>query len=61
MGNALKFTDEGEVTVRIELESTDSIDHVVHFTVSDTGVGIAPEKQKLIFDPFSQADTFDNT
>ena len=55
VGNAIKFTDEGEVTVTVQPEN--EVDGVLRFTVSDTGVGIPEEKLKLIFDPFSQADT----
>jgi signal transduction histidine kinase/ActR/RegA family two-component response regulator len=57
VGNALKFTDEGEVTLKVQLEAEDGKTCLLHFTVSDTGIGIAPERQKLIFDPFTQADT----
>jgi two-component system, sensor histidine kinase and response regulator len=57
VGNAIKFTIEGEVAVKVELEAEDGDNRRLHFIVSDTGVGIAPEKQKLIFDPFSQADS----
>jgi signal transduction histidine kinase/ActR/RegA family two-component response regulator len=56
IGNAIKFTDRGEVGLRIAVDSR-TIDGVrLHFVVADTGLGIAPEKQKLIFDAFSQAD-----
>ncbi|HMF75072.1 MAG TPA: response regulator, partial [Bryobacteraceae bacterium] len=56
VGNAIKFTDQGEVVVRIAEESR-SADHVVlHFTVRDTGVGVSPEKQSAIFEAFTQAD-----
>jgi signal transduction histidine kinase/DNA-binding response OmpR family regulator len=57
VGNAIKFTNEGEVALKAHVEAEDSKDHIVHFTVSDTGIGISPEKQKLIFEPFTQADT----
>jgi signal transduction histidine kinase/CheY-like chemotaxis protein/streptogramin lyase len=65
VGNALKFTAAGEIVVRAEAESRDaeagSRDEaaavVVHFSVRDTGIGIAPEKQRQIFEPFSQADS----
>ena len=57
-GNAIKFTDQGEVVLRVEAEpSGDSETLNLHFTVTDTGIGIAPEKQKVIFEPFTQADT----
>ena len=57
MGNAIKFTDQGEVALKVQLEAEAGDNRLLHFTVSDTGIGIPPEKQKLIFDPFSQADT----
>jgi signal transduction histidine kinase/CheY-like chemotaxis protein len=56
VGNAIKFTDAGEVALRVQVEAQDAEDRILHFTVSDTGVGIPTEKQKLIFEPFSQAD-----
>ena len=56
IGNAIKFTEQGEVGLRIAVESRTPAGLRLHFVVSDTGVGIAPEKQKLIFDAFSQAD-----
>src|SRR5262249_22734166 len=56
VGNAIKFSDSGEVVVRIQSESK-SADHVrLHFSVSDQGIGIPAEKQDLIFAPFVQAD-----
>jgi two-component system sensor histidine kinase/response regulator len=57
VGNAIKFTDQGEVVLRVEVESQDSDGVTLHYAVTDTGIGIPPEKQKLIFEPFSQADT----
>jgi two-component system sensor histidine kinase/response regulator len=57
VGNAVKFTDRGEVALRVELEIASPRDCVLHFTVADTGIGIPDEKRKLIFEPFSQADT----
>jgi signal transduction histidine kinase/DNA-binding response OmpR family regulator len=57
IGNAIKFTHEGEVALKVGVEAVDGADRLLHFKVSDTGIGIPTEKQKLIFDPFSQADT----
>jgi signal transduction histidine kinase/CheY-like chemotaxis protein len=57
VGNAIKFTDRGEVALRVEVETASTRDCVLHFTVADTGIGIPDEKRKLIFEPFSQADT----
>ena len=57
LGNAIKFTDEGEVSLKAQIETIGDGDRLVRFTVSDTGVGIPAEKLGLIFDPFSQADT----
>ena len=56
IGNAVKFTSEGEILlgVRKISESDDSV--TLHFSVKDTGIGIPPEKQKTIFEAFSQAD-----
>jgi signal transduction histidine kinase/DNA-binding response OmpR family regulator len=56
IGNAIKFTEQGEVALTIHVEAEEGDDRIVHFTVSDTGIGIPAEKQKLIFQPFSQAD-----
>ena len=57
VGNAIKFTDQGEVVLRVKVESQDEEGMALHYTISDTGIGIPVEKQKLIFEPFSQADT----
>jgi signal transduction histidine kinase/CheY-like chemotaxis protein len=55
-GNAIKFTDAGEVAVEIAIDRR-SEDHAeMHVRVRDTGIGVSEEKQKLIFDAFSQAD-----
>ena len=56
-GNAIKFTDHGEVVLRVEAEEIGPDSLNLHFTVTDTGIGIPKEKQKLIFEPFTQADT----
>jgi signal transduction histidine kinase/CheY-like chemotaxis protein/ligand-binding sensor domain-containing protein len=55
LGNAIKFTGDGEVTVRLRPETAaDGV--AIRFTVTDTGIGVPLEKQKLIFAPFEQAD-----
>jgi signal transduction histidine kinase/CheY-like chemotaxis protein len=56
VGNAIKFTDTGEVAVRLQVDAQEGRDRTLHFIVADTGIGIPSEKQELIFDPFSQAD-----
>jgi len=55
--NAIKFTERGEVNVRVERESEKKGRECLHFTVQDTGIGIAVESQTRIFDAFAQADT----
>ena len=56
ISNAIKFTDEGEILVNVELEE-DSEDHaLIRFTVSDTGIGIDEGRIEAIFEPFVQAD-----
>ena len=57
VGNAVKFTDEGEIAVRVELESQAQETVCLHITVRDTGIGIAPEVQQQIFAAFTQADS----
>jgi PAS domain S-box-containing protein len=57
VGNALKFTEKGEVKVSVQTEAGDPKGPNLHFTVSDTGIGIPPEKHSVIFRAFSQADS----
>ena len=56
VGNAVKFTNEGEVVVRATLDAQDEESVTVRFTIRDTGIGIPKEAQKKIFESFSQAD-----
>jgi signal transduction histidine kinase/DNA-binding response OmpR family regulator/HPt (histidine-containing phosphotransfer) domain-containing protein len=57
VGNAVKFTDQGEVVVHVERAAEESDAVWLHFAVSDTGIGIAPDKQSRIFESFTQADS----
>ncbi len=56
VGNAVKFTERGEIVIRVELQSSSATTVTLHFSVTDTGVGIADEAQRLLFQPFVQAD-----
>jgi signal transduction histidine kinase/DNA-binding response OmpR family regulator/integral membrane sensor domain MASE1 len=58
VGNAIKFTEKGEVTLQVGTETVPpgAKETVLRFEVKDTGPGISPEKQALIFAPFTQAD-----
>jgi two-component system, sensor histidine kinase and response regulator len=56
IGNAIKFTEKGGVSILVEQESREDSDACLHFVVKDTGVGITHEQQAKIFQPFSQAD-----
>jgi signal transduction histidine kinase/CheY-like chemotaxis protein len=56
IGNAIKFTDKGEVVLRVEQVKHDGDDVVIHFSVRDTGIGISTDKQAQIFEAFTQAD-----
>jgi PAS domain S-box-containing protein len=57
MGNAIKFTERGEVAVVVALDSAAGESLMLHFAVRDTGLGVPLEKQKLIFEAFSQVDS----
>ncbi|MFC5863273.1 response regulator [Acidicapsa dinghuensis] len=57
IGNAVKFTEKGEVAIKVHAELIEDRACTLHFTVSDTGIGIAAEKLDSIFESFSQADT----
>ncbi len=56
VGNAIKFTERGEVTVIVEATSQTADQVDLHFVVSDTGIGIPAARQAAIFEPFTQAD-----
>ncbi|HYL78831.1 MAG TPA: response regulator [Bryobacteraceae bacterium] len=55
-GNAIKFTERGEVALEVSLESRDDHQAVLKFSIHDTGIGIPPEKQTRIFEAFAQVD-----
>ena len=56
VGNAIKFTEQGEIVVDVSLETKHTNEVCLLFTVSDTGIGISEDRQRIIFDSFSQAD-----
>ncbi|MBP1910722.1 PAS domain S-box protein [Methanolobus bombayensis] len=55
-GNAVKFTDRGEISLRVSLESETESEMMLRFSVKDTGIGIPDNKIKVLFDKFSQVD-----
>jgi signal transduction histidine kinase/CheY-like chemotaxis protein len=57
VGNAIKFTEQGEVVLRVQVETRYDGDIQLRFSVADTGIGIPPDKQAVIFEAFSQADS----
>ncbi|MFZ0960875.1 MAG: response regulator [Terriglobia bacterium] len=56
VGNSIKFTDAGEVSLQVRVEANGADSATLRFAVADTGIGIPPEKRNLIFEAFSQAD-----
>jgi signal transduction histidine kinase/CheY-like chemotaxis protein len=56
LGNAVKFTQQGEVALRVSLQQESDTHATLHFAVSDTGIGIPPERVDSLFQPFSQLD-----
>ena len=57
VGNAIKFTEHGEIVVYADAEARAERTVTLHFRVEDSGIGIAPDKQQVIFEAFRQADT----
>jgi len=60
VGNSIKFTDKGEVSVEVSVQSSDADAVALHFAVADTGIGIPLEKRRIIFEAFAQADNSTN-
>jgi signal transduction histidine kinase/DNA-binding NarL/FixJ family response regulator len=56
VGNAIKFTERGEVALHVAVDNRTDDSVVLHFSVTDTGIGIEPEHQKRVFEAFQQAD-----
>jgi CheY-like chemotaxis protein/HPt (histidine-containing phosphotransfer) domain-containing protein len=56
VGNAVKFTSEGEVSLRVSMDAVNPGDVTLKFTVTDTGIGIPPDRLDLLFDAFTQVD-----
>ncbi|WP_417596618.1 response regulator [Oceanospirillum sp.] len=60
LGNAVKFTDKGDVVIRVMTELEANNELLIRFRISDNGIGIAKEKQSTLFTPFTQADSSQN-
>jgi two-component system sensor histidine kinase/response regulator len=58
VGNAIKFTEKGEVEVEVKTEKQTAADYLLHFSVRDTGIGIRPDLQRDIFKAFTQAESY---
>ena len=58
VGNAVKFTDEGEVCIKVELLKNGGSSVLLQFSVKDTGIGLTEEQINNLFQPFNQAETF---
>ncbi|MFO8000824.1 MAG: response regulator [Marinilabilia sp.] len=56
MGNAVKFTQEGEVVLKVDKEHQEGEEIRLHFAIEDSGIGIPPDRKEQIFDSFTQAD-----
>ena len=57
LGNAIKFTESGEVSLRVAPDADSSVPGTLRFTISDTGIGISGEKLSTVFERFTQADS----
>jgi len=57
IGNAIKFTSRGEVALHVSVEAATPVEAILHFSIRDTGVGIPLDRQKTIFEAFTQADS----
>jgi two-component system sensor histidine kinase/response regulator len=57
VGNAIKFTERGEVVVTVSASPRGDSEEELHFAILDTGIGISPEKQRTIFQAFTQVDS----
>jgi len=57
VGNAIKFTERGEITLRAFVDIYRQDHTLIHFSVADSGIGVLPSKLALLFDPFTQADS----
>ncbi len=57
VGNAIKFTDTGHVALEVSMSDDDQSEQSIHFDITDTGIGIAPDKIPKLFNAFSQADS----
>ncbi|MBN1981941.1 MAG: response regulator [Chitinivibrionales bacterium] len=56
VGNAIKFTNNGEIVIRVTLQSMSEYNFILHFSVQDSGIGIAVEKTETLFQRFAQID-----
>ncbi|MBL1421637.1 MAG: response regulator [Alphaproteobacteria bacterium] len=56
LSNAFKFTEKGSIELKININKSGVSEHVVHFSITDTGIGIAPENQSKVFEEFKQLD-----
>ncbi|MBI5033771.1 MAG: response regulator [Chloroflexi bacterium] len=57
IANAIKFTEQGEISVRVDVETQHDREVELHFRVRDTGIGIPEDRRELIFEPFQQVDS----